>query len=99
MTKLLYAMKIFLFRNQRDVFKLTKREESQLQLFSEKVTAAEKTKIVNGFTVEPGERRVIGDATLLKAGACLGDFSTKRTAKLLPRLQIKDSFLTLPPDM
>ena len=26
-------MKIFLFRNQRDVFKLTKREESQLQRF------------------------------------------------------------------
>lgn len=33
MAKLIYAIKIFLFREQRDVFKLTKREERQLERF------------------------------------------------------------------
>ena len=31
MAKLLYSMKIYLFRNQRHVFKLTTKEEAQLQ--------------------------------------------------------------------
>jgi len=33
MAKLLYAIKIYLFRDQRDVFKLTKNEEKQIHRF------------------------------------------------------------------
>ncbi|GBM06522.1 hypothetical protein AVEN_101683-1 [Araneus ventricosus] len=34
MSKLIYGIKIYLFRNQRDVVKLTKREEAQLEKFA-----------------------------------------------------------------
>ena len=50
------------------------------------------------MTAKPGERKVRGDARLLKEGACLGDFATQRTLTLLSRLKIGDSFLTLPPE-
>lgn len=33
MTKLIYAVKIYLFREQRDIFKLTKEEESAVERF------------------------------------------------------------------
>jgi len=165
MAKLLYAIKIYLFRDQRDAFNLTKKEESQLEsfvhfgallytkiwieaplaaealgqdlalwfdlgkyeavdpeisfaakkvlekhlwylsdeavglaLFSDKITSAEKLRIVNGMTTEPRERSVTGNATILKEGVKLGDFATRRTASLLQRLKFGDSFLTLPPE-
>jgi hypothetical protein len=165
MAKLQYAMKIFLFRNQRDAFNLTKKEESQiprfvqfgallytkawtkaplaaeapvqdlslwtdlvkyesidreisiaarkvieshmwylsdeavgLAFFSDQLPAADKVKIVDRMSAEPGERKVRGDATLLRNGACLSDFANRRTRSLLSRLKIGDSFLTLPPE-
>jgi len=33
MAKLLYAIKIYLFRDQRDIFSLTKKEETQIHRF------------------------------------------------------------------
>jgi hypothetical protein len=69
-----------------------------LALFSDRVPTVEKVKIVQGMKTEPGERNVRGDATILNEGSNLGDFATTRTARLLPRLKIRDSFLTLPPD-
>jgi hypothetical protein len=156
MAKLLYAAKIYLFRDQRDVFNLTKKEETQLErfvkfgaliytsvwmqatlpaeapvidfklwyrlaayeavdpeisiaarnvlehhlwylsdelvglaLFSDNVSAVEKDKIVRNMMAEAGERKVRGDAAILKKNATsLGDFATKRTANLLHRLRI-----------
>jgi hypothetical protein len=165
MAKLIYGIKIFLFRDQRDIFNLTKKEENQfhrfvqfgallytkvwteaplaaeapsndlalwidlgkyqcidreislaarevlerhlwyitdetvgLALFSNRVSAVEKAKIVAGMMNETGERNVRGEKSILNDFSSLGDFSTTRTKTMLTRLGIGDSFLTIPPD-
>jgi len=164
MAKLLYAMKIFLFRDQRDVFQLTKAEETRLErfvqfgallyskswteaplaaeapagdlqlwadlkkyeqidaevgkaarsvlerhlwylsdetvglaLFSKQVTSEDKELLVSNLTKEPAERKVRGDAALLKDGVRLGDFATSRTSNLFSQLDLDRSFLSIPP--
>ena len=59
-----------------------------LALFSDRVPSTEKAKIVSGFTTEPGARKVRGNPAIVTKAAHLGDFSTKRSAMLLPRLHI-----------
>jgi hypothetical protein len=165
MAKLIYAMKIYLFRNQTDVFRLTKKEETQVErfvkfgaliytkhwvaaprateapasdlqlwidlssyrnidsdisaaarkvlenhlwylsdelvglaLFSDHVTEAVNTGIVQGMTREAGERKVRGDSSILtKPNVCLGDFATTRTQNLFHCYNIDSAFLALPP--
>lgn len=164
MAKLIYAIKIYLFRNQSHVFHLTKKELCQLQrfvqfgallytrawveaplaaeapagdlefwsnleayksidreiatatmkvlehhlwylsdelvglaLFSDRVPATEKVKIVEGMSREPGVRCVRGDPTALVKGTRLGDFASKRTRNILHQMKIGESFLKLPP--
>jgi hypothetical protein len=165
MSKLIYAIKIFLFRKQNSIFNLTKREETQLQrfvlfgallytkvwieaplaaeaprndlnfwlnlkkyeaidseisiaarmvlerhlwylsdelvglaLFSTEVTSIEKSEIVIGMEKETDKRQIRGNTSLLKNNVNLGMFATKRSLKLLTILEIKDSFLNLPPE-
>jgi len=164
MAKLLYAIKIILFRDQRDVFQLTKAEETRLQrfvlfgallyskswtnapfaaeapaedlqlwtdlkkyekidpevgkaarsvlerhlwylsdetvglaLFSEQVTSEDKELLVSNLMKEPAERKVRGDAALLKDGVRLGDLATSRTSGLFSRLDMDSTFLSVPP--
>lgn len=164
MAKLLYAMKIILFRDQRDVFQLTRAEETRLErfvqfgvllyskawtkaplaaeaaagdlelwndlknyeqidnevgqaarsvlerhlwylsdetvglaLFSEQVTPEDKELLVYNLSKEPSGRKVRGNAALLKHGVRLGDFATSRTADFFTRLEIDNSFVSIPP--
>lgn len=165
MAKLIYAMKMYVFRSQQGAFRLTKKEEAQIErfvkfgaliytrawiaaplateapagdlqlwvdlgnyqsidpeisraarkilenhlwylsdelvglaLFSDLVTAAEKKKIVQGMTRQPGERKVRGDSSiLLKPDVCLGDFATTRTADFLCRYNVDNTFLLSAP--
>ncbi|KAK0068375.1 hypothetical protein Bpfe_002310 [Biomphalaria pfeifferi] len=164
--KLIYAIKIYLFRHQKEIFSLTAKEESQLKrfvqfgallytkswiqapcaaeapggdlllwknlqqyqsidhdisiaaqkilqnhmwylsdetvslaLFSDEVSPIEKQKIITGFGIEPSERHVRGDPSLLQIeDVSLGHFSTRRSQNLLTKLQIGHSFLVLPPE-
>ncbi|KAK0069028.1 hypothetical protein Bpfe_001210 [Biomphalaria pfeifferi] len=166
MAKLIYAIKIYLFRHQKEIFSLTAKEESQLKrfvqfgallytkswiqapcaaeapggdlwlwknlqqyqsidhdmsiaaqkilqnhmcylsdetvslaLFSDEVSPIEKQKIITGFGIEPSERHVRGDPSLLQIeDVSLGHFSTRRSQNLLTKLQIGHSFLVLPPE-
>lgn len=165
MAKLLYALKIFLFRNNLQAFKLTKREEKQIvrfvsfgaliytkiwieaplaadapindlllwknlklyeaidseisiiargvlerhlwylsdelvafALFSDKLSNSEKTAIVQKINVDGGKRLVRGDSAKLASEATLETFASQRTLKTLSVLDIKDSFLQLPPE-
>jgi hypothetical protein len=171
MAKLIYGIKIFLFRDQRDVFNLTKKEESQifrfvqfgallytkvwtaaplaadapgndlalwidlgkyqaidreiglaarkvmenhlwyladetvgLALFSDRIAVNEKAKIVAGMTNVPLERQCMTrqDKKAVKIipsdDSSLGDFASARTAMLLNRFDIRDSFLSNPPE-
>jgi len=68
-----------------------------LALFSDRVTAEEKEKLVSSLTNEPGERKVRGDPAILTEGVNLADFGTTRTLKLLSQLDIDCSFLNFPP--
>ena len=48
-----------------------------LAMFSDQLPVTDKVNIVHRVTAKPGERKVRGDAAVLKEGACLGDFATK----------------------
>ena len=166
MAKLLYAIKICLFSHQQDVFRLTKREQTQLlrfaqfgvllytkfwmeaplaaeapandlefwnslqsylvidteiataamkvvqnhlwylsdelvglALFSDRVTADEKQRMIKAMEKEPGKRQVRGNPTMMTEGVTLGDLASKRTRKILSRLEIAESFVKLPPSL
>lgn len=163
--KLLYAIKIFLFRCNSNIFKLTKREEKQIirfvtfgaliyskiwieaplaadapindlqlwkrlksyevidaeisaaarevlerhlwylsdelvafALFSDKVSCDEKVGIIQKMNAAGGCRSVRGDSSKLSIRATLGVFASERTLRTLTVLDIKDSFLQLPPE-
>ncbi|KAL1378520.1 hypothetical protein pipiens_015530 [Culex pipiens pipiens] len=68
-------------------------------LFSEKVSAEEKQRVVQAMkTIPAGERSVLGDPELLKTGrASLADFSTMPTASIFAKLSIDDTFTERPP--
>ncbi|KAK0059938.1 hypothetical protein Bpfe_010797 [Biomphalaria pfeifferi] len=69
-----------------------------LALFSDEVSPIEKQKIT-GFGIEPSERHVRGDPSLLQIeDFSWGHFSTRRSQNLLTKLQIGHSFLVLPPE-
>ena len=46
-------------------------------MFSDQLPVTDKMNIVHRVTAKPGERKVRGDAAVLKEGACLGDFATQ----------------------
>lgn len=75
-----------------------------LALFSDNVSTTEKAKIVAGMTNVPLERHCLARQdkkaikVISKDDSNLGDFSSARTATLLTRLDIGDSFLSIPPD-
>ncbi|KAK0055102.1 hypothetical protein Bpfe_015393 [Biomphalaria pfeifferi] len=166
MAKLIYAIKIYLFHHQKEIFSLTAKDKSQLKrfvqfgallytkswiqapcaaeapggdlllwknlqqyqsidhdisiaaqkilqnhtwylsdetvslaLFSDEVFPIEKQKIITGFGIEPSERHVRGDPSLLQIeDVSLGHFSKRRSQNLLTKLQIGHSFLVLPPE-
>lgn len=70
-----------------------------LALFSEKISAEDKCKIIEGMKNAKNSRNVRGPGQLnvLKDNASLGDFATEKTIKLFSRFNISDSFLTLSP--
>ncbi|KAK0040312.1 hypothetical protein Bpfe_030260 [Biomphalaria pfeifferi] len=74
-------------------------ETVSLALFSAEVSPIEKQKIITGFGIEPSERHVRSDPSLLQIeDVSLGHFSTRRSQNLLTKLQIGHSFLVLPPE-
>ncbi|KAK0045546.1 hypothetical protein Bpfe_025032 [Biomphalaria pfeifferi] len=74
-------------------------ETVSLALFSDEVSPIEKQKIITGFGIEPSERHVRGDPSLLQIeDVSLGHFSTRRSQNLLTKLQIGHSLLVLPPE-
>ena len=68
-----------------------------LALFSKQVTSEDKELLVSNLTKEPAERKVRGDAALLKDGVHLGDFATSHTSNLFSQLDLDRSFLSSPP--
>src|SRR6218665_2736839 len=45
----------------------------RLSLFSDKLSVTDRVKMFDRITSKPGEKKMIGDATILKKESCLGD--------------------------
>lgn len=69
-----------------------------LALFSDRISAGQKSKIIAGMKNEKSSRSIRQQSRVLKDGVSLEHFATKRTAELFPRLKICQSFLSLSPE-
>jgi len=69
-----------------------------LALFSDQLSVTDRVKILYRISAKPGERKMRGDATILKETSCPGESAIQRTPTNLSCLTNDDSFLLLPSD-
>jgi len=48
-------------------------------MFSDQLSVTDRVKIFYRISAKPGERKMRGDATMLKERSCLGEFAIQRT--------------------